>query len=331
MINGPRRHVRLKFYTCYADARRTTRLGVDPLGGASVAYWPRIIDEYGLAATVVDDVVDPRFAFMAADWDGKIRMDCSSPYAMTRLIGVRERVDIAFANDTDADRHGVVTRSGGLMPPNHFLAASIDYLFRNRPGWAATCGIGKTMVSSAMIDRVASRLGRPLVEVPVGFKWFVDGLLSGSLGFAGEESAGASLLRRDGSAWTTDKDACRHGVPVHPFLPLKPWPGRSIAVTRAPAANSPNRAITMSSSVTSAPCTRRTSTPAPACAHDTGAVPSRDRIPVSISIMRAEGLGRTLVPRLSSPRNNKGPARRLQPDLTIGVEEGASNSFSISG
>jgi phosphoglucomutase len=181
-------------------------LGVDPLGGASVAYWPRIIDEYGLTATVVEDVVDPRFAFMTADWDGKIRMDCSSPYAMTRLIGMRERFDIAFANDTDADRHGVVTRSGGLMPPNQYLAASIDYLFRNRPDWAERCGIGKTMVSSDMIGRVASRLGRPLVEVPVGFKWFVDGLLSGSLGFAGEESAGASLLRRDGSTWTTDKD-----------------------------------------------------------------------------------------------------------------------------
>jgi phosphoglucomutase len=155
---------------------------------------------------VVEDKVDPTFGFMTADWDGKIRMDCSSPYAMARLIGLRERFDLAVGNDTDADRHGIVTPSGGLMKPNHYLAAAIAYLFENRPDWSAQCGVGKTMVSSAMIDRVAARLGRRLVEVPVGFKWFVDGLFTGALGFAGEESAGASLLRRDGSVWTTDKD-----------------------------------------------------------------------------------------------------------------------------
>ena len=181
-------------------------LGIDPLGGASVAYWPRIAERYGLAATIVNSTVDPQFGFMTADWDGRIRMDCSSPYAMTRLIGLRDRFDVAFANDTDADRHGVVTRSGGLMEPNQYLAASIAHLFAHRPSWSSACGVGKTMVSGGMIDRLAARLGRPLLEVPVGFKWFVDGLLSGALGFAGEESAGASLLRRDGSVWTTDKD-----------------------------------------------------------------------------------------------------------------------------
>ena len=149
---------------------------------------------------------------MTADWDGKIRMDCSSPYAMTRLIGLRDRFDLAIGNDTDADRHGIVTPSGGLMKPNHYLAAAISYLFDHRPAWEARCGIGKTMVSSAMIDRVAARLGRRLVEVPVGFKWFVDGLFTGALGFAGEESAGASLLRRDGSVWTTDKDGLALGL-----------------------------------------------------------------------------------------------------------------------
>ncbi len=181
-------------------------LGIDPLGGASVAYWPRIAERYGLPATIVNSTVDPQFGFMTADWDGRIRMDCSSPYAMSRLIGLRDRFDVAFANDTDADRHGVVTRTGGLMEPNQYLAASIAHLFAHRPGWADSCGVGKTMVSSAMIDRLATHLGRPLLEVPVGFKWFVDGLLGGTLGFAGEESAGASLLRRDGSVWTTDKD-----------------------------------------------------------------------------------------------------------------------------
>jgi len=182
------------------------KLGVDPLGGASVHYWGEIIGHYGLNGEVVEDRVDPTFGFMTADWDGKIRMDCSSPYAMARLIGLRDRFDLAVGNDTDADRHGIVTPSGGLMKPNHYLAAAILYLFENRPAWTARCGVGKTMVSSAMINRVAGRLGRGLVEVPVGFKWFVDGLLTGALGFAGEESAGASLLRRDGSVWTTDKD-----------------------------------------------------------------------------------------------------------------------------
>ena len=180
-------------------------LGVDPLGGASVRYWAEIIGRYELNGTVVEDKVDPTFGFMTADWDGKIRMDCSSPFAMARLIGLRDRFDLAVGNDTDADRHGIVTPAG-LMKPNHYLAAAIAYLFDHRPEWEARCGIGKTMVSSAMIDRVAARLGRRLVEVPVGFKWFVDGLFTGALGFAGEESAGASLLRRDGSVWTTDKD-----------------------------------------------------------------------------------------------------------------------------
>jgi phosphoglucomutase len=182
------------------------KLGVDPLGGASVQYWGEIIGRYQLNGEVVENKVDPTFGFMTADWDGKIRMDCSSPYAMARLIGLRDRFDLAVGNDTDADRHGIVTRSGGLMKPNHYLAAAIAFLFDNRPDWSARCGIGKTMVSSAMIDRVAARLGRKLLEVPVGFKWFVDGLFTGALGFAGEESAGASLLRRDGSVWTTDKD-----------------------------------------------------------------------------------------------------------------------------
>ncbi len=181
-------------------------LGVDPLGGASVRYWGEIIDRYELDGEVVEDKVDPTFGFMTADWDGKIRMDCSSPYAMARLIGLRDRFDLAVGNDTDADRHGIVTPAGGLMKPNHYLAAAIAYLFEHRPAWTARCGIGKTMVSSAMIDRLSARLGRRLVEVPVGFKWFVDGLFTGALGFAGEESAGASLLRHDGSVWTTDKD-----------------------------------------------------------------------------------------------------------------------------
>ncbi len=187
-------------------------LGIDPLGGASVHYWAEIIDHYDLNGKVVEDKVDPTFGFMPADWDGKIRMDCSSPYAMARLIGLRDRFDLAVGNDTDADRHGIVTPTGGLMKPNHYLAAAIAYLFDHRPAWEARCGIGKTMVSSAMIDRVAARLGRKLVEVPVGFKWFVDGLFSGALGFAGEESAGASLLRRDGSVWTTDKDGMALGL-----------------------------------------------------------------------------------------------------------------------
>ena len=187
-------------------------IGIDPLGSAGVHYWPPIIERYRLAASIVSDTIDPTFAFMTVDWDGKIRMDCSSPYAMARLIGLREKFDVAFANDTDADRHGVVTRSNGLMNPNHYLAAAISYLFANRPDWRADCAVGKTVVSSGIIDRVAAKLGRRLVETPVGFKWFVDGLIGGSFGFAGEESAGASFLRRDGSAWTTDKDGIILGL-----------------------------------------------------------------------------------------------------------------------
>jgi phosphoglucomutase len=187
-------------------------IGIDPLGGASVHYWQPIIERYGIAATVVSDAVDPTFRFMSVDWDGKIRMDCSSPYAMTRLLGLRDKFDVAFANDTDADRHGIVTRSNGLMNPNHYLATAISYLHGNRPDWSRGCAVGKTMVSSGIIDRVVAKLGRKLVEVPVGFKWFVDGLIDGSLGFAGEESAGASFLRRDGSVWTTDKDGLILGL-----------------------------------------------------------------------------------------------------------------------
>jgi len=188
------------------------KIGIDPLGGAGVHFWQPIIERYGIAATIVSDTVDPTFRFMTADWDGKIRMDCSSPYAMARLIGMRDKFDVAFANDTDADRHGIVTRSNGLMNPNHYLAAAIAYLFENRPGWNSNSAVGKTIVSSAIIDRVAAKLGRKLVETPVGFKWFVDGLSGGSFGFAGEESAGASFLRRDGSVWTTDKDGIILGL-----------------------------------------------------------------------------------------------------------------------
>jgi phosphoglucomutase len=182
------------------------RIGVDPLGGAGVAYWRPIAARYGLELQVVNDAVDPTFRFMTLDWDGKIRMDCSSPYAMARLIALRGEFDIAFANDTDADRHGIVTRTAGLMPPNHYLAAAIAYLFTHRPDWRADAAVGKTVVSSAIIDRVAAQTGRRLYEVPVGFKWFVPGLLEGSLGFGGEESAGAAFLRRAGTVWTTDKD-----------------------------------------------------------------------------------------------------------------------------
>jgi phosphoglucomutase len=182
------------------------RMGVDPLGGAGVHYWAAIAEKYRLNLEVVNDAVDGTFRFMSVDWDGKIRMDPSSAHAMNGLIGLKDRFDIAFACDTDHDRHGIVTRSAGLLPPNHYLAVSIDYLFRNRPGWRADAGIGKTVVSSQMIDHVASRLGRRVYEVPVGFKWFVDGLFDGSLGFVGEESAGASFLRKDGGVWTTDKD-----------------------------------------------------------------------------------------------------------------------------
>jgi phosphoglucomutase len=181
-------------------------MGVDPLGGAGVHYWGPIAERYGLNLTVVNDAVDPTFRFMTVDWDGQIRMDPSSPYAMQRLIGLKDRFEIAFACDTDHDRHGIVTRSAGLMPPNHYLAVAIDYLFQHRPNWRKAAAVGKTVVSSQMIDRVTAKLGRKLYEVPVGFKWFVDGLFDGSLGFGGEESAGASFVRLDGSVWTTDKD-----------------------------------------------------------------------------------------------------------------------------
>jgi phosphoglucomutase len=181
-------------------------LGVDPLGGAGVHYWGPIADRYGLNLTVVNETVDPTFRFMTLDWDGQIRMDPSSSYAMQGLIGLKDRFDIAVACDTDHDRHGVVTRNAGLLPPNHYLSVAILYLFQHRPQWAESAAIGKTLVSSQMIDRVAAKLGRRLYEVPVGFKWFADGLYDGSLGFGGEESAGASFLRRDGSVWTTDKD-----------------------------------------------------------------------------------------------------------------------------
>jgi phosphoglucomutase len=182
------------------------RLGVDPLGGASLVYWAAIGERYGLDLTIVNKAIDPTFRFVHVDWDGKIRTDCSSPYAMAGLIAMKDRFDVAFGNDADADRHGIVTRSSGLLNPNHYLASAIAYLFRGRPSWPSNAGVGKTLVSSSMIDRVAAELGRRLVEVPVGFKWFVRGLLNGEIGFGGEESAGASFLRRDGSAWSTDKD-----------------------------------------------------------------------------------------------------------------------------
>jgi phosphoglucomutase len=188
------------------------RIGVDPMGGAGVAYWSIIRERYGLDLEIVNEGVDPTFRFMTLDWDGRIRMDCSSPYAMASLIALRDRFDVAFGNDTDNDRHGIVTKSAGLLNPNHYLAVAIDYLFTNRPEWSADAAIGKTVVSSSLIDRVAVALGRKLYEVPVGFKWFVDGLLGGTLGFGGEESAGASFLRRDGTVWTTDKDGIIMGL-----------------------------------------------------------------------------------------------------------------------
>jgi phosphoglucomutase len=190
------------------DAIRSAgiHMGVDPLGGAGVHYWKPIADRYKLDLTVVSDEVDPQFAFMTVDWDGKIRMDPSSKYAMQRLIGLKDTYDVAFACDTDHDRHGIVTRSSGLMEPNHYLSVLVDYLFQHRPQWSPKAAVGKTVVSTALIDRVVKRLGRQLYEVPVGFKWFSEGLFDGSLGFGCEESAGASLLRRDGSVWTTDKD-----------------------------------------------------------------------------------------------------------------------------
>ncbi|MEO5918882.1 MAG: phosphoglucomutase (alpha-D-glucose-1,6-bisphosphate-dependent) [Candidatus Limnocylindrales bacterium] len=189
-----------------AIAASGLRLGVDPLGGASVAYWPAIAARYGLDLTVTNDVVDPQFGFMTCDWDGRIRMDPSSPYAMARLVELRDRFDVAFGNDADADRHGIVTPGVGLLNPNHFLSAAVTYLFAGGRDWGPDVTVGKTLVSSGMLDRVAHDLGRRLLEVPVGFKWFVPGLLDGTIGFAGEESAGASFLRRDGTVWTTDKD-----------------------------------------------------------------------------------------------------------------------------
>ncbi len=189
-----------------AIAAAGVRLGVDPLGGAGVGYWAPIADRYHIRLEVVNPAVDPTFRFMPLDWDGKIRTDCSSPHAMAKLIAMRERFDLAVGNDADADRHGIVTRGAGLLNPNHYLAAAIFHLFGSRPAWGPRVAVGKTIVSSSMIDRVTARVGRPLVEVPVGFKWFVHGLLDGSLGFGGEESAGASFLRRDGRVWTTDKD-----------------------------------------------------------------------------------------------------------------------------
>jgi len=190
----------------------TLKLAVDPLGGAGVYYWPRIADHYKLPIEILNPHVDPTFRFMTLDWDGRIRMDCSSPYAMASMIANKDKYDVAWACDTDHDRHGIVTRSSGLLNPNHYLAVMIQYLFTNRPEWKAKTAIGKTLVSSSMIDRVANGLNRPMIEVPVGFKWFVDGLLDGSLGFVGEESAGASFLRRDGTTWTTDKDGLIPGL-----------------------------------------------------------------------------------------------------------------------
>lgn len=190
----------------------SVRVGIDPLGGAAVQYWQPIIERYKIDATVVNEAIDPTFRFMTFDWDGKIRMDCSSPYAMERLVALKDKFDIAFANDTDADRHGIVCPSAGLMNPNYYLAAAISYLFTNREKWRRDSAVGKTVVSSGMIDRVTAKLKRKLVEVPVGFKWFSAGLMDGSLGFGGEESAGASFLRRDGGVWTTDKDGLILGL-----------------------------------------------------------------------------------------------------------------------
>jgi phosphoglucomutase len=184
----------------------TLKLGVDPLGGAGVHYWPRIAEHYGIDLEVVDDTVDPTFGFMTADWDGQLRMDPSSPYAMQRLLALKDRFEVAVACDPDYDRHGIVTKSAGLMPPNHYLSAAVSYLFRHRTEWPMEAAVGKTVVTSSMLDRVAAQLGRSVYEVPVGFKWFVPGLLDGALGFGGEESAGASFVRRAGGAWTTDKD-----------------------------------------------------------------------------------------------------------------------------
>jgi phosphoglucomutase len=193
-------------------AGSTLKLAVDPLGGAGVYYWPRIVERYGLGLEVLNPYVDATFQFMTCDWDGRIRMDCSSPFAMASMIANKDKYDVAFAADTDHDRHGIVTKSAGLLNPNHYLAVSIQYLFTHRPDWSSTVGIGKTLVSSSMIDRVAKGLERTMLEVPVGFKWFVDGLIDGTLGFVGEESAGATFLRRNGQVWTTDKDGLIPGL-----------------------------------------------------------------------------------------------------------------------
>jgi phosphoglucomutase len=193
-------------------AGTTLKLAVDPLGGAGVFYWPRIAEKYKLPFEVLNKTVDPTFRFMTLDWDGKIRMDCSSPFAMASMIKNKDKFDVAWACDTDHDRHGIVTRTAGLLNPNHYLAVAIEYLFTNRPGWGAETAIGKTLVSSSIIDRVAKGIGRKILEVPVGFKWFVDGLIDGSLGFVGEESAGATFLRRNGAVWTTDKDGLIPGL-----------------------------------------------------------------------------------------------------------------------
>jgi phosphoglucomutase len=221
-LNANETH-RHDFLTAYVDdlanvidfdplQNSTLKLAVDPLGGAGVFYWPRIIDQYNLNVELLNPHVDPTFRFMTCDWDGKIRMDCSSPYAMASMIAKKDLYDVAWACDTDHDRHGIVTKSSGLLNPNHYLAVAIQYLFTHRPEWSANVGIGKTLVSSSMIDRVAKGLSRPMLEVPVGFKWFVDGLIDGSLGFVGEESAGASFLRRNGQVWTTDKDGLIMGL-----------------------------------------------------------------------------------------------------------------------
>ncbi len=221
-LNAPTTH-RHDYLTAYVDdlanvidfdplQNSRLKLAVDPLGGAGVYYWPRIIDQYNLSCDLLNPYVDPTFRFMTLDWDGKIRMDCSSPDAMAGMIQNKDRFDVAWACDTDHDRHGIVTRTAGLLNPNHYLAVSIQYLFTHRPEWAASVGVGKTLVSSSMIDRVSKGLPRPMLEVPVGFKWFVDGLIDGSLGFVGEESAGASFLRRDGRVWTTDKDGLIMGL-----------------------------------------------------------------------------------------------------------------------
>jgi phosphoglucomutase len=239
-----------------AVAASGLRIGADPMGGAGVGYWHRIAERYGLDLEVVNPEVDPTFSFIPLDRDGKVRMDCSSPWAMAGLIGLSERFDVAFGNDPDFDRHGIVTREGGLMNPNHYLSAAVDYLFRHRPEWPRTAGIGKTLVTSSMLDRIAAELDRPLLEVPVGFKWFVAGLLDGSLAFAGEESAGAAFARRDGAVWTTDKDGIilallaaemtavtgrdpsvlygelelRHGAPVYTRTDAPATPGQKAAL-----------------------------------------------------------------------------------------------------